>query len=692
MVISDIIQETNEMNAIADANISVQVNVTTSSLTNNNDIEGTVEFQIFYQGIYNPDDDDQDHVEVITDVATESFMISISSDSSLTNTIVSYQTILNSSNLWSVEYPNLYILQTIVKLNDETIVDELNTTFGIRKIEFDNNNGFYLNDMSLKIKGCANHQDYAGLGVAVPDHLQDFRVQKLQQLGGNAWRTAHNAPNEALLYSTDKLGMLVWDENHRNGQTSEAEVLVLRDRNHPSIIIWSICNEVLCDTGDGTLSDDSIAAANLIKETYEFYDPLGQRPVSANQNAWVIKDSVLDLLGYDYATDNYDRYHGRTPTFPAISSETSSAVSDRCEYENNETSGHVTGYDTEAPSWGQTAEQAWGGIDEPHSQGILTRDFMSGGFVWTGFDYKGEPTPYEWPDINSHFGILDIAGFEKDRAYWYKAWWKENFESPTLYVFPHWNWDTSSSSSSSKEDRHDNHLMPCSGMCKYVNDVATVEVWVFSEADQVELFLNDESLGVQDMPTYAHVNWTVPYTPGKLEAYAYSSSQTHKNQLKKKKEIDKDSDDNDDDYLAYTMIETTGEPYRLKASFKDMVGMEGLSNDGSDVALIQVAVLDSEGRTVPTASNTITFTIQSDDSMNKKAFIAGTGNGDPADHTNDKSTTRPAYHGLVLGIVQAVNGVSEDGDDVVVSVSSEGLLSDTIQISIHETTFQYQRI
>jgi beta-galactosidase len=201
-------------------------------------------------------------------------------------------------------------------------------------------------------------------------------------------------------------------------------------------------------------------------------------------------------------------------------------------------------------------------------------------------------------------------------------------------------------------------------MCHFVNGVATVDLWVFSEAPLVELFVNGVSLGVQDMPQYSHVSWSVPYESGNIEAVAYNSEGVE---------------------LTREFIVTTGEAHALQASIKDDVGSEGISDDGSDVAFIQVKVVDADGNVVPTASNEITFTID----VETSAFIAGTGNGDPADHTNDKSATRPAYHGLVLGIVQAVNG---DVSEVVVQVSAQGLLSDSITIPIKATTFPVQRL
>ena len=283
-------------------------------------------------------------------------------------------------------------------------LDLVDTIIGIRELQWSADTGFSLNGKPTKILGAANHQDFGGVGVAVPRELQKHRISKLKQLGMNGWRTAHNAPDPALLDAADEIGFLVWDENHHNGQDDEMRTLIMRDRNHPSIVIWSLCNEVLCETKDTV--GDAIRLKGIAKQL----DPLGGRPVAANNNGLNGNDTVLDLQGFDYATQNYDAWHKRAPHVPAISSETSSAVSDRGEYNSNSTTGHVSGYDTNAPSWGETAQVAWAGI--------LERPFIAGGFTWTGWDYKGEPTPYAWPDINSHFGILDIAGFMKDRAYW----------------------------------------------------------------------------------------------------------------------------------------------------------------------------------------------------------------------------------------------------------------------------------
>lgn len=534
---------------------------------------------------------------------------------------------LSNAALWHIvkrpAVPALYTLEVTLAVNN-VVVDTRTVRFGVRDTHFDGANGFFLNGVHTKILGMCNHQDFAGVGVAIPDHLQYYRVLKQQEMGANGWRTAHNAPNPAVLDAADELGFLVWDENHRNGQDTEMEILVRRDRNHPSVIIWSLCNEVLCDTKD-TRGD-----ALRLKALIQRLDPLGNRPVSANYNNFIGTTTPLDLQGFDYSTGNYDRWHAQAPNIPSISSETSSAVSDRDEYVSNATSGYVRGYDDVYPSWGQSAQQAWGGIGIASNQGILTRPFISGGWVWTGFDYKGEPTPYRWPNINSHFGIIDMAGFPKDRFYWYQAWFTER-NPPVLHLFPHWNWDAS----------------------------FNLPIWVFSNADEVELFVNGVSAGRKAMTQYAHVEWTnVRWASGNIRAVAYAKGSNV--------------------VLTETWRNTTGSAAALRISVKDGFGTS-LVSGCADVALVQVEVIDSRGALVPVASNTVTFSVSGPGS------IAGTGNGDPSSHVKDTSPTRPAFHGLVLAVIA---GGSTAGN-VVVSASSPGFQSVSVTIPQTQPTSSF---
>lgn len=335
------------------------------------------------------------------------------------------------------------------------------------------------------------------------------------------------------------------------------------------------------------------------------------RVVSANYNDANGNNTPLDVQGFDYSTEHYDDWHQRAPKVPAISSETSSAVSDRGVFQNDPVAGYVRDYDTEAPGWGETAQVAW--------QGILDRSFIAGGFTWTGWDYRGEPTPDAWPDVNSHFGILDIAGFWKHRAHWYHSCWTPVSSEKILHLLPHWNWE--------------HHK--CEGPCRVLQQQDArkdtqfeVMVWAYSNVEEVELILpNGTSLGRQKSQPCSHTQWlSVPFIPGKLQALGFVSNQQ----------------------VIATSIETTGYPAALRVSIKDSVGVDGVIVNGEDVALIQVEVIDAQGRVVPTASNLVNISV----SNSLSASVLGTANGDPASHVLNTSPSRPAFNGLLMAAVR----------------------------------------
>jgi len=288
-------------------------------------------------------------------------------------------------------------------------------------------------------------------------------------------------------------------------------------------------------------------------------------------------------------------------------------VTDRDNYVNDPTGGHLWGYDIENPSvnWGATAEAAWSPIAQ--------RSFVEGGFVWTAFDYKGEPTPYAWPDINSHFGVIDIAGFPKDLFHWYQVWWT-NDNTTRCYLFPHWNWQTGD----------------------------TVDVWVFSNADSVELFLNGVSQGKQTMPVYGHVEWQVKWVTGTISATAYKNNVA----------------------VATDQRTTTGTPYAIVLTERVVGGQPGIYADGQDVGMIEVSVVDNQGQVVPGATNNITFSISG------PGTIFGVGNGDPADLEPDKANYRSVWHGLALVEVQATTTTGS----ITVTATSSGLKSASVAI------------
>ncbi len=489
--------------------------------------------------------------------------------------------------LWSLETPALYHLHTLVKVNGET-VDTFDTPFGIRTARFDADKGFILNGKPVKIQGTCNHQDFAGVGVAVSDSLEYWRVRKLKEMGDNAWRMSHNPPNTELLNACDQLGMLVMDENRHLGDTytdhtsTETEYsslgdlsdLLLRDRNHPSVIMWSMCNE---EGLEGTEEGARIFSA-MVKVVHK-YDTT--RPISSAMNGGWFEPgfaTVEDLMGVNYSPNVYTRFHNQHPKMPMFGSETASTLTTRGEYADDKERTFVSSYNMTDGSWRPIAEHA----------------FMAGSFAWTGFDYKGEPSPYGWPCINSHFGIMDMCGFPKDNYYYYQSWWKTN---PVIHIMPHWNWP-------GKEGQD-------------------IRVVVFSNCKRVELFHNGESLGSKEMPRNGHLLWTVKYSPGGISAKGYNG-----------------------DVLAATeTVATTGPA----ATVQLQGDRTNLVSDGEDVRPIEVDILDAQGRIVPTADNLVTFRVEG------PGYIAGVGNGNPGDHDPDKASFRHAFNGKCMVIVGATS-------------------------------------
>ena len=500
--------------------------------------------------------------------------------------------------LWSVERPYLYHAQTLVK-NGKQVLDSYETSFGVRAIRFDAHTGFYLNGQPLKLKGTCNHQDHAGVGVALPDHLYEYRVQRLKDMGGNAYRCSHNPPAPELLDACDRLGMLVMDETRRMDSTpdglAQLESILLRDRNHPSVILWSLGNE---EPLQGSLAGARIIAS--MKRLVRKLDPT--RPVTLAMNGeWGSQASQeLDVMGCNYFVQDYDQFHQRFPNQPVVAAENGSTVCTRGSYANDAEKGYLSAYDVNHPSWAFTAQKSWRAVAE--------RPYMSGTFVWTGFDYRGEPTPNHWPCINSHFGIIDTCGFAKDNFYYYQAWWSDK---PVLHILPHWNWP-------GKEGQ-------------------PIEVWVHSNCDEVELFLNGRSLGRQAMERNGHLEWQVNYEPGTLSAKGYRAGET----------------------IITAQQKTTGAAARI-ALYPDQPSLRA---DGADIAVINVAVVDAEGAVVPTASHLLRFNVSD------YAGILGVGNGDPSCHEPDRAQQRSVFNGLCQVIVQS--GLA--AGDIVFSAQADGL-------------------
>lgn len=500
---------------------------------------------------------------------------------------------LANPKLWSTGQPNLYTaIVTVQSANEKQDAEQI--TFGIRSARFDPQKGFFLNNKPLKIQGACNHQDHAGVGAALPDRLQSFRLNVLQQMGCNAVRTSHNMPTPEWVAACDRMGIMLMCETRQMSSSPEGlaqlETMVKRFRNSPSIILWSIGNE------EGQLQDEMAEqganiGATMVRLCHKL-DPT--RPVSAAVNDSNEKgvSNALDVIGFNYNTLKYpDSFHKRYPQRPIYGSETSSAILTRGEYRTDPLRNLMNSYDAAVP-WGETAEAWWTFYG--------TREWEAGGFAWTGFDYRGEPTPYGWPSINSQFGIVDMCGFPKDNFYYYKAWWLAN--QPSLHLFPHWNW-------SGRE-----------------GDI--IPVWVYSNADEVELFVNGQSAGAKKVPHLGHVEWQVKYEPGVIEARA---SKNGKVILTEKRE-------------------TTGPAVSIRLS----ADRTEINADAEDVALLKAEALDKEGRPVPIANNKIRFNISGG-----AGLLIGVGNGDPNCQESDKEPTRSLFNGLAQAIIQSTKTPGE---------------------------------
>ena len=535
---------------------------------------------------------------------------------------------LPNADLWGPKHPTQYQLRSTLCISGK-IVDQITTNFGVRDVRFDADKGFFLNGNPLKLKGVNMHQDHAGVGIGVPDRLFTWRLEKLKEVGCNAIRLSHNPVTPFLLDECDRMGFIVIAENRHFGDTYEDQspkdtpaiehkdlsALITRDRNHPSIVLWSLCNEQWIQ---GTPESAAIATA-MTKRVKEL-DPT--RLVTAATNGGFDSPegmaSVLEVIGVNYHPDVYDPVHELFPEAPMVATEIASEISTRGIYETKHWEdnwgsyygdpdrGYLSAYSITAGPSGQIVEDAW--------IPIVSRDFIAGGFVWAAFDYKGEPRPFDWPVINCHYGFMDICGFPKDNYYYYKAWWTDE---PVLHLFPHWNWK-------GREDEE-------------------ISVWVHSNCESVELFLNGASQGAKKVEPYRHLEWKVKYKPGILEARG----------MFKGTQIE-------------AVCETTGKPAALRLT----ADRSELTADNVDLAVVKVEVIDSKGRVVPVADNKINF------SFIGPAKLIGVGNGDPTCHEPDKANSRSAFNGLAQAIVQTTNR----NGTIVFMAESPGLKPTSIRL------------
>ena len=541
--------------------------------------------------------------------------------------------------LWSDMNPQLYRVVSEIR-NGKQLLDNYETTTGIRYFEFDSDNGFILNGNPVKIRGVCNHHDLGCLGAAINTRAVERRLELLKDMGCNAIRTSHNPPSPELLDLCDRMGFIVmdeafdvwkikkteydyslyWDEWHRK----DLEDLILRDRNHPSVFIWSIGNEVMEQwQRDGSGEAIATELAGIVRSldntrpvTAAINDPFSHDPLIAS--------GTLDLIGFNYHDSLFARFPQNFPGQKFIATETTSALASRGSYDMpsdsirrwplgwdlpfNEGNDDLTcsSYDNCSTPWGSTHEKTWSVIKR--------HDFLSGLFIWTGFDYLGEPTPYKWPARSSYFGILDLCGFPKDAYYFYKSEWTED---PVLHVFPHWNWTRGT----------------------------VVDVCAYTNCQEVELFLNGKSLGTRKKDNdILHLLWRVPFEPGTLIAVGKKNG----------------SED------LRTEVSTAGPPERIMMTADRNNIMAG----GSDLSFITVNIVDKDGIPVPYASNLVNFVIEGD------ASVAGVDNGLQTSMEPFKADHRKAFHGKCLLVLRA--GYNEG--DVKVTATSDNLEEASIEI------------
>ena len=523
---------------------------------------------------------------------------------------------LTNPHLWSTTDPYLYQVETTVKV-DGKVVDVYTTTTGIRDVAFDAEQGFLLNGKSLKLKGVNMHQDHAGVGAAIPDALQAWRIKQLKAFGCNAYRASHNPMTPALLDICDREGILVIDENRLMGINDEhlrlLERMIKRDRNHPSIILWSDGNEEwgLENTIQGT------RVAEAMREYTRLFDPTRHSTVANAGGTELIKG--LDVVGFNYIVQNdVDNRKKANPSWKIVGTEETSGCGTRGWYFNApDYPGRMVSMnrDTTHHHVENVIERGWKFYAE--------RPWAAGLFYWTGFDYRGEPNPLQYPAHDSEFGILDYCGFPKDEAWYLKSWWTDE---PVLHIFPHWNLQG--------------------------HEGEEIDLWAYSNCDEVELTVNGKKLGRQPMPKNGHLKWKAVYQPGKVVAYGYKNGKRIMTQT----------------------IETTKAAYQtvLKAD------RQTITADGRDVAVITIEIQDQKGRIVPDACPMLNIALEG------QARILGVGNGDPmylgSDHPKEqdcKAFSIPAFNGLAQVIVQS----DETPSMVTVSCKSEGLKTGSMSLS-----------
>lgn len=575
---------------------------------------------------------------------------------------------LQNAHLWSLDDPYLYTVKTEI-LQDGKVIDTYNTQTGLRTIKFDAETGFYLNGKHVVINGVCNHHDLGCLGSAINVRALERQLEILKAMGCNGIRCSHNPPAPELLELCDKMGFVVMDEafdmwRRRKTEKDYARFfdewfekdltdLVVRDRNHPSIVIWSIGNEVLEQWSDAKADTLSLEQANLILNAGHSADQLAQegdqlsvnslitirladivksldktRPITAGCNEpspgnHLFRSGALDIIGYNYHNENVASVPRNFPGKPFIITESISGLMTRGFYQMPSSQQFVWPERWDKPFYNDTyacssydnCHVPWGTYHEDNMLTLRKYPYVSGQFIWTGFDYIGEPTPYGWPARSSYFGIVDLAGFPKDVYYLYQSEWTD---TPVLHLFPHWNWEPGQE----------------------------IDMWCYyNNADEVELFINGKSQGVRSKDAeHLHVVWNVTFEPGTVKVVARKGGKQ----------------------VAQQEIRTAGEPAQIRLT----ADRRKIKADGTDLSYITVEILDKNGNLCPNAENLVNFQI------NGQAFIAGVDNGSPISLERFKDNKRKAFYGKCLVVLQN-NGKKGKAK---ITATSDGLKTATLKI------------
>lgn len=557
------------------------------------------------------------------------------------------QVTVNGPQLWSVDRPYLYkaVSQLIA---GGKVLDIYETSFGIRSFYFDVTKGFFLNGKPLKILGVCNHHDLGALGAAINTRALERQLEILKAMGCNGIRTSHNPPAPELLQLADKMGFIVmdevfdmwekaknpfdyhlaWEQWHRQ----DLEDFIRRDRNHPSIFVWSVGNEIPEQWGDAAKGDSTgrTISRNLaaIVRSLDTTRPITTANNETGNQNHLLRSGAFDMIGYNYHHKEWGSALQRWPGKPFIVTESTSALQTRGHYDllpadsirrwpeawdkpipgGGNKDHTVSAYDHVSAPWGSTHEES---VKE-----LLKYPNVSGMYIWTGFDYLGEPTPYPWPARSSYFGIIDLAGFPKDVYYMYQSVFTSK---PVLHLYPHWNWQR--------------------------GDTVDVVAY-YNSADEVELLLNGKTLGKRHKEgSELHVKWRVPYEPGVLQAVSVKAGNK----------------------VLTTEVKTAGEAHRLVIKADRNI----IKGNGTDLSFVTVELVDEKGVLVPNADNLVSFEITG------AGFVAGVDNGSPVSMEPFKATQHKAAKGKVLCIVQS-NGQK---GVITLKATANGLQAATVQLA-----------